>query len=100
MNFQPNQVSAQRHVRMVEEIQALLNRELMYRTYPILGDIFPEEEGHCNDSRLSPRNVMLYTSSDQSSTNSIVKSMREKVCQWMYRVVDHFNYDRRVTFTA
>ena len=26
--------------------------------------------------------------------------MREKICQWMYRVIDFCNYDRKITYTA
>lgn len=84
-----------------------------------------DEHEHEHSLRSSPRNVMYSASSSSSSpapqktkddnddvvssltssspsspSNIILKTMREKICQWMYRVVDHCNFDRKITFIA
>ena len=84
-------MSALKYDTMVEEVQTLVKRESMYRIYPNGENLVGSSHG----DRSSPRNAMAI-----SPCNDIVATMRDKICQWMYRVVDHCDYDRKVTFIA
>lgn len=91
MNLQRSKMSALKYDTMVEEVQTLVKRESMYTIHPN-GENLVDSRYR---GRSSPRNTMSI-----SPCNAVVSSMRDKICQWMYRVVDHCNYDRKVTFIA
>lgn len=75
-----------------DDIVALFHRESRY-------------EHHYND-QLNTR--MIGAESPTSTlhhdnlltTSTVASKRREKICQWMYRVTDFYNYDRKITYTA
>jgi hypothetical protein len=74
-----------------DQFLALIKREAMYSSSA------PRKPGKL--SGLSAHNTDPYNKNylfcDSNDEHTV---MREKICKWMYAVVDYCNYDRKITF--
>ena len=83
------------------EFIALIQRESRY-TYEFHDDALQLSTGGCNPKvfrKESPSTVILHDDNEAESIY-VQEVMRSKMCQWMYRVVDYCDFDRKVTFIA
>ncbi len=89
----------------IDSLQALKRRESLY----ILDDLPLKKKPRRSAAECSPRTVLatITTSATDGSeksvpptTDSSTSVMRKNICQWMYKVVDFCDYDRKVTFLA
>ena len=96
----------------IDEILALIQREDRYQDKhaPLLSNRPvpppPSKKTKLRQGLSSPSGIRSFhttTHSDEVDTSiasSSVTVMREKICQWMYKVVDHCNLDRQIIYTA
>ena len=90
-----------------DTLQALKKRESLY-----ILDYMPSKKKPRRSAiaryAYSPRTIDAITTSETdgtkksvpTETSSSTSTMRGNVCQWMYKVVDFCDYDRKVTFLA
>lgn len=82
------------------EFIALIQRESKYN-YEYHDDAFQLPTG--SNSKLTRKqspNTVILQDDDESESVYLQDVMRSKMCQWMYRVVDYCDFDRKVTFIA
>lgn len=76
----------------LDDILALIHRESRYDNHYTVQSV-------ARPTGLeSPTSIKCHD--DLFTASNVAGKMREKICQWMYRVVDFCNYDRKITFTA
>jgi Cyclin len=77
-----------------------LQEDAVYRCSDYLSDEFQQkqrEELSQNPNLFFPSGMSASTSSSCSGINEV---WREKICEWCYQVVDHFDYNRQVVAIA
>lgn len=87
-------------VDVIDRIEVMLRQEeTSYRTDDYLLPDFQQKLTPCeNESSFGTLNES--GGSSQSSSGTINESWREKICEWSYQVVDHFDMSREVVMIA
>ena len=86
----------------MERIDVLLKQErLFYKTEDYLAPEF-QLKLQCNSEFRDPcvQSSSLSTSTSSSSASGINEVWREKICEWSYQVIDHFDFSREVVSIA
>lgn len=85
-------------VDLLERIDVMLKQEAnLYRTVDYLAPEFQEKLSLARDDGI----VVKCTGSDSSSSSSSINELwREKICEWSYQVIDHFDFSREVVGVA
>lgn len=84
-------------VDVIERIEVMLKQEdSSYKTYDYLAPEYQQKLTSCDGS------FCASSSSENSSHSSggINESWREKICEWSYQVIDHFDFSREVVMVA
>lgn len=85
-------------VDLVERINVLLEQERgSYETEDYLALGFQER---LRDLYHSHSREFLSCSSGSTSTSGINEVWREKICEWSYQVIDHFDFSREIVGIA
>mmetsp|Transcript_16702 Transcript_16702/g.38451 ORF Transcript_16702/g.38451 Transcript_16702/m.38451 type:complete len:323 (-) Transcript_16702:281-1249(-) len=89
-------------MEQVDRLQAMLRQEVTsYRTVDYLA---PDYQTQLLAARFGQVEELILedggTASSASSTGTISESWRDKICEWCYQVVDHFDYSREVVSVA
>lgn len=87
-------------VDLLERLEVLLEVEdVSYRTIDYLSPSHQQnlQQLYQNDpSSFDLRSAFTVTSSCSSSQSGINELWREKICEWSYQVIDHFDFSREV----
>jgi lipoyl(octanoyl) transferase len=87
-------------VDLIERLNILLMQDRThYRAEDYLNLSFQQKLLQANDLASIPAVVSsssTSSSSSSSTSNGINESWREKICEWSYQVVDHFDFSREV----
>ena len=85
-------------VDLLERLEVLLDLEWKsYRTVDYLSAKHQEQSADpmsCAQERCDLESVLA--SSSSSSTSRLNELWREKICEWSYQVIDHFDFSREV----
>jgi len=83
-------------VDLVERLNVLLKQEKhVYQSQDYLSPVFQEKLQRENCEVAAPCSSFSAASSTTSSSG-INEVWREKICEWSYQVVDHFDFSREV----
>jgi len=83
-------------VDLLERMDVMLKQELsFYRTEDYLAPEFQQ-----NLSAASYDAIFKSSTDSTSSSSSINEVWREKICEWSYQVIDHFDFSREVVSVA
>lgn len=88
-------------VDLLERINVMLEQEARcYTTQDYLAPDFQRKLAPivCDDELLIPETATttVSSSSSGSSSSGITEVWREKICEWSYQVIDHFDFSREV----
>jgi lipoyl(octanoyl) transferase len=87
-------------VDLIDRLNILLKQDRNhYRAEDYLNSSFQQNLLQANDLALIPAVVPSSSTSSScssSTSNEINESWREKICEWSYQVVDHFDFSREV----
>jgi lipoyl(octanoyl) transferase len=81
---------------LIELIEVMLKQETsLYRTEDYLSPEFQQKLAS-NSPMEKEDSICALSSSCSSSSSGINESWREKICEWSYQVIDHFDFSREV----
>jgi lipoyl(octanoyl) transferase len=87
-------------VDLIDRLNTLLKQDKThYRAEDYLNWSFQQKLLQANDLASIPAVVSSSSTSSSgtsSTSNGINESWREKICEWSYQVVDHFDFSREV----
>lgn len=85
-------------VDLVERLNILLEQETgSYRTEDYLAPGFQQK---LRDLWEPQKHELLSCSSGSTSNSGINEVWREKICEWSYQVIDHFDFSREIVSIA
>ena len=89
-------------VDLLERIDVMLKQEAnLYRTVDYLDPEFQQKLSLVTDDGIIiTSSTASHSSSSTSSSSSINELWREKICEWSYQVIDHFDFSREVVGVA
>jgi lipoyl(octanoyl) transferase len=79
-------------VDLAERLDILLKQECVAEDYLS----FPFQQKLQTDLSDASESYSFCTASSSTSTSNINEIWREKICEWSYQVVDHFDFSREV----
>lgn len=76
----------------------MLKQEAMvYKTLDYLDPEYQQKLSLVSDDGISmPSTASISSSSTSSSSTAINELWREKICEWSYQVIDHFDFSREI----
>jgi hypothetical protein len=85
-------------VDLLERIEVLLKQEsLFYKTEDYLPPAFQLKlQTSCKFDASTWQSDSLSTSTSSSNASGINELWREKICEWSYQVIDHFDFSREI----
>ena len=84
-------------VDLVERIDTLVKQECgIYRTEDYLAPSFQAKLAPPRLSSLFAAEPEISAISSSTTTSGINEVWREKICEWSYQVIDHFDFSREV----
>jgi hypothetical protein len=85
-------------VDLLERIEVLLKQESMfYKTEDYLAPAFQLKlQISCEFDASTWQSGSLSTSTSSSNASAINEVWREKICEWSYQVIDHFDFSREI----
>lgn len=86
-------------VDLMERIDVMLEQEVrFYATQDYLAPEYQQKLASLcdNESFGAPSNESASSSSSSSGSSGINEVWREKICEWSYQVIDHFDFSREV----
>lgn len=84
-------------VDLLERIEAMRRQESSsYKTEHYLDSEFQKNLSVLSDDECPGISAASLSSSSSSSTSGINEVWREKICEWSYQVIDHFDFSREI----
>jgi lipoyl(octanoyl) transferase len=84
-------------VDLLERLEVLLEQELLsYRTEDYLDPGFQQRLQVSYADENQSHSSSFSTNSSSTSASGINEVWREKICEWSYQVIDHFDFSREV----
>ena len=89
-------------VDLLERLDVMLKQEVSeYGTMDYLAPEFQQKLASiAQDDSLFQSSTASNSSSSTSSSSTISEVWREKICEWSYQVIDHFEFSREVVSVA
>jgi len=90
-------------VDLLERLDVMLVQEsTCYKTVDYLAPEFQKNLAEASDDALEVLQMPLESdaSSSTASSTAISELWREKICEWCYQVIDHFDFSREVVSVA
>jgi len=85
-------------VDLVDRLHALLEQEVC--SYQTADYLAPGYQQKLRDLLCPETHEYLSCSSATTSTSGINEVWREKICEWSYQVIDHFDFSREIVSIA
>jgi hypothetical protein len=103
MNQDQQPTGATMEEELAERIQAMLDKET--RSYATQDYLAPEVQQKLalvceTDVSLPPTAGSVSSASSSTSSSGINEIWREKICEWSYQVIDHFDFSREIVSTS
>lgn len=87
-------------VDLHERMDAMLRQELKdYKTFDYLAPIYQQQLSVHSDGVLFDSSTASHSTSS-SASSTINEIWREKICEWAFQVIDHFDFSREVVGVA
>lgn len=88
-------------VDLQERMAAMLHQEVCsYKTEDYLAPNFQQQLLAGPETSFFPSSSASHSSQSSSSASSINEVWREKICEWAYQVIDHFDFSREIVGVA